>query len=321
MPSFNNTLMNKPFISLCLPTYKNVEYLQRLLLSILQQTFKDFEIIITDNSPDTSVEELALKFSTQLPIHYFRNDPPTGMAENFNLAMMKASGKWIKMMHDDDWFSAPDSLDKFAQHAFNTNKSFIFSACTNKYSNSGKEENELLVDWKKAMLLDSPLNLFYLNVIGHPSTTMHLKDDNILYNTQFKWVVDIDFYMRYLLKHGSYEYIPETLINIGIDENQLSNKYYKNPNVEIPEYFSMLAKYPSDLLLKKEYVFHCVWVQLKKFRIKKIDAIRNYGYDGPLPDKIESIINFQNKIPRIIIKQTNWSKVLMKKCFQKLRQS
>ncbi|MEP7318970.1 MAG: glycosyltransferase [Panacibacter sp.] len=313
--------MSSPFISLCLPTYKNVRYLERLLQSIAAQTFKDYEIIITDNSPDNSVEELAKSYKDQLPIQFYKNVPATGMAENFNRVMQKASGKWIKMMHDDDWFVTPDSLEKFADAARNTRHKFIFSACKNIYASSGKEENDFLIHWKKMLLEDSQLNLFYLNVIGHPSTTMHFKDDDVLYDTQFKWVVDIDFYIKYLTKHAGFEYIPEALINIGIDELQMSGKYYKNPHVEIPEYFTLLAKFPPDLLLKHQYVFHCVWNQLKKFKISNINMIRDYGYSGALPNKIESIINFQKNIPHIILKQTPWSKALMKICFKKITAS
>ncbi|MDQ6755984.1 MAG: glycosyltransferase [Bacteroidota bacterium] len=308
--------MNDPLISICIPTYKNVEYLQRLLQSITRQTFKDYEIVITDNSPDNSVEELAKNF-TELSIRYYKNIPPTNMAENFNLVLQKAQGKWTKMMHDDDWFSSSESLQKFADTALKTSKGFIFSACTNIYSVSKKKQDEFLVEWKKELLDDSPLNLFYLNVIGHPSTVMHKKDDSILYDPLFKWVVDVDFYIRFLIKYPGYEYLPETLINIGADENQMSNKYYKNPDVEIPEYLQLLAKYPSKLLLQQEYVFFLVWNLVKRFKIKSVNEIGKF-YKGRLPDKIQQIIQFQKYIPNIILKQTPWNKWLMKRCFKKL---
>jgi hypothetical protein len=57
---------------------------------------------------------------------------------------------------------------------------------------------------------------------------------------------------------------------------------------------------------------------LKRFKIKNIDDIGATGYTGKLPDKIEAIINYQKKIPRIILKQTPWSKALMNSCFKKI---
>ncbi|MEP7165950.1 MAG: glycosyltransferase [Ferruginibacter sp.] len=310
--------MNTPFISICIPAYKRVAYLKRLLESVAIQTYLNYEVIITDDSPDDSIRQLVATFPS-LPITYIKNDTAAGTPGNWNIAMQHATGEWIKLMHDDDWFSLPVSLESFANAIVNSSVDFIFSACNN-INPSGKEVNEFLTGWRREMLEDNPLNLFFLNVIGHPSTVLHRKDCSILYDTQYRWVVDIDFYIRYLQLHPGYEYIPEMLINIGNDDTQVSFAAYKNPRVEVPEYLSMLAKFPSDLLLKHEYVFHLVWNLVKRFRIKNMGMIRDYGYEGPLPGQLQKIIDFQKPFPRIIIKQTNWSKALMKRCYKKLTQ-
>lgn len=311
--------MDKPFISICIPAYKKVGNLQRLLDSIVKQTYTDFEIIITDDSPDDSVKDLVIMFSDSLAINYYKNEPAVGTPGNWNIAIQKAKGEWIKLMHDDDWFAVPDALQIFSDAAVNTKCNFIFSACNNIYE-SGKEVNEFLSGWRKDMLEDNILNLFYLNVIGHPSTVMHRRDNNLMYDTQYKWVVDIDFYIRYLQQHKDYIYIPEMLINIGTDDTQVSFSLYKNPAVEVPEYLSMLAKFPSNQLIQHEYIFHCVWNLVKRFRIKNIAMIKDLGYCGSLPDHIQDIIDYQKSIPRIIIKQSNWSKALMKRCYKKITQ-
>ena len=311
--------MSVPFISICIPTYKNVDYLQRLLQSIIIQTFNDYEIVVTDNSPDNSVEQLVKEYEKKLPIRYYKNHPPTNMGENFNRVIQKGNGTWIKMMHDDDWFASPGSLQKFAEAAQKTSKQFIFSACNNIYSPSGKEQNEFLNPQKKEMLEEDPMNLFYLNVIGHPSTIMHRKDDAVLYDPQFSWVVDVDFYMRYLLKYPGFEYLPEMLVNIGIDENQASNKYYKNRNVEIPELFKILHKYPVKLSENK-YVFHAFWLLVRKFKIRNFDEIKEAGYTGIIPGEVADIIKCQKNIPRIILKQTPQSNYFMQRCFKKVNQ-
>lgn len=312
-------MTEKPFISICIPTYKRAENLERLLRSIAIQTYTGYELIISDDSPDDSVEALVRRFSGSLNINYSRNDPATGMPGNWNITIDKASGRWIKLMHDDDWFADAQALKKFADAAVTTKEHFIFSACNNVHFPSGKNVPEFLSDWKKNMLAQTPLNLFYANVIGHPSTVMHRKDSNILYDTNFKWVVDIDFYMRYLLKYPGYTYIDEMLVNIGTDDTQMSFSLHKNPRVEVPEYLSMLAKFPPGLLMEHEYVFHCVWDLVKRFRIKDRAVIHELGYEGPLPDKLDEIIAYQRPVPRFILKQTDWSKLLMKRCYASLK--
>ena len=108
-------------------------------------------------------------------------------------------------------------------------------------------------------------------------------------------------------------------MNIGKGSTQESNKYYKNITVEIPEYFTLLAKYNSSLLMQNEYVFHLVWNMLKRFKIKHSSDIPLLtGYTGKLPDKLEEIIACQHSIPGIVLKQPRWSKLFMKRCFKKL---
>jgi glycosyltransferase involved in cell wall biosynthesis len=310
--------MSKPLISICIPTSRRTDLLKTLLDSIKLQTFTNFEILINDNSPDNSVEELVNSYLNELPIFYVRNEPVVSAAKNFVKVMQRANAEWIKIMHDDDWFSSENALQLFADAALHSGKDFIFCASNQVWLDSGRTENDLLTPEKKQMLDNSIFCLFYLNVIGHPSVAMHKKDTAIEYDTNFNWVLDIDFYMRYLQAHPGYHYLSQRLVNIGKGSTQETNKYYKNIRVELPEYFFLLAKYPPDLCLKDEYVFHLLWNMLKRYKIKHVDQIYAAGYKGVMPAKIEKIIAFQKYIPRIIIKQTPWSKRLMKRCFNRL---
>lgn len=309
-----------PFISLCIPTYKNPAYVERLLNSVAIQSYRDFEVVITDNSPDNAIEVVLENFKNKFPIRYQRNEPAVNMGQNFNKGLHNARGRWIKMMHDDDWFNTPEALEKFARAARQTSSAFIFCAYQDVYARSGKIKEESLLNWKKELLSENPLNLFYRNVIGHPSTVMHINDQDLLYDPAFNWVIDIDFYMRFLVTHPGFEYIPELLVNIGIDENQMSATNYKNPRIEIPEYLSLLMKYPQQLAFQNENVYHMLWELVRKFRIRNWEQIRQTGYSGVIPEQeMQFIINYQKIIPRIILKQTPWSRKIMRRSFQSFK--
>ena len=74
--------MKNPIISICIPAYKRIDYLKRLLWSIEIQKFKDFEVIISDDSNDHSVEELIKEFKGRFEIKYFKKHlapQPTGI--------------------------------------------------------------------------------------------------------------------------------------------------------------------------------------------------------------------------------------------------
>lgn len=310
--------MNKPLISICIPTYNRPDLLKKLLDSIQQQTFQDFEIIINDNSSNDGVETLVKLYQGNLPISFEKNRPAVSAGSNCTKVMQRAKAEWIKIMHDDDWFSSENALQSFADAALHSGKDFIFCASTQVWLDSHKKQEDILTPGKKQMLDSSVFSLFYLNVIGHPSVAMQRNDPSIQYDPGFNWVLDIDFYVRYLHVHPGYCYLPQSLVNIGKGPTQESNKYYKNIKVELPEHFFLFAKYPPDLSVKDEYVFHVIWNMLKRYKIRNLDQIYAAGYSGILPDKIQEMINCQRHIPNIILKQTPWSRKLMKKCFKKL---
>lgn len=312
--------MSIPFISICIPTYKRADHLKKLLDSIQLQSFRDFEIIICDNSPDDAVKELVSSYQHVLPVSYEKNCPSLTATENCNKTMRLAKAPWVKVIHDDDWFATADALQQFADAALGSGKDFIFCASTQVELDTNKTEDHSLSSERKKWLQDSVFSLFYLNVIGHPSVVMHRRDPALEYDPAFNWVLDVDYYIRYINAHNGFHYIPEKLVNIGKAPGQESNKYYKNKLVEIPEYFTMLAKYKSDLALTNQYVFHLIWNMLKRYHIKNISDINALGYHGPMPDKIEAIINYQKNIPAIILKQTPWSKALMQRCYKKITQ-
>src|SRR3989344_7929992 len=100
--------MNKPLLSICIPTYNRAGYLKECLDSIVSQfgdpeVYQSVEIVVSDNaSPDNTrevVEEYRQKFSN---IKYFRNDKNIGFDLNVINVVEKANGEYCWYMGDDD---------------------------------------------------------------------------------------------------------------------------------------------------------------------------------------------------------------------------
>ncbi|HEV7621870.1 MAG TPA: glycosyltransferase family 2 protein, partial [Flavisolibacter sp.] len=309
-------LMHDPLISICIPAYKRIEYLKRLLDSIKAQDVTNYEIVLSDDTPDDSVKELVSSYNDP-SIRYYKNMPAAGSPQNWNTCIEKAGGEWIKIMHDDDWFAASDSLRQFSNAIKNSNQHFIFSACS-YIDESGKLSSGVARVEEIRDLEKDPLCLVYNNFIGHPSSVLHKKDAAIVYNPIYKWVVDIEFYIHYLQKHPGFYYIPQALVNIGTGLSQVSAECYKNPLVEIPEYLSLISDLGNDKTNRNKFVFFNLWNLVKKFKIKNREQLSAY-YTGPVPEVLDFIINYQKHIPRIIIKQTPWSKYFMKRAFNRLQ--
>ena len=299
-----------PLISICIPAYKRIDYLQKLLDSISIQTYKDYEVIVTDDSPDESVGNFVKNFISIKNIRYYKNLKVLGTPENWNESIRKAKGKWIKLMHDDDWFVDENSLKIFYEATLkNTDCSFIFAAHNNVNEKSNFQETVRLNWWKSFLLNQSPLNLFNKQFVGSPSTTLIRRDIDLFYDSSFKWVVDFEYYIRCLRRRKRYYYIRAIIINVGLNEEQVTKTSFRVPEIEIPENHLMIEKMGFQIL-RNIFVYDYYWRLYRNLEIRNVEDIRKY-YDKPLHPLLKQMINFQKKISGSILKLGSFSKLFM----------
>ena len=300
-----------PLISICIPAYKHVDYLQRLLDSILIQTYKDFEIIITDDSPDNSVAILLKNYNSIPNIHYYKNEKALGTPENWNEAIRKANGAWIKMMHNDDWFASDDALQVFYDAILeNPGIDFFFSAFQNVEANSGKKEIVKMSAADKAFLKSNPYHLLKKVYIGNPSCTIVKKSLDIFYDKRYKFIVDFDYYIRVIQQTTMPFYIDEVLLNIGFHDEQVTSYTKYNPEVQIPENIVFLNEQKKDIL-KNIVVFDYYWRLMRNLKIDSEEKLLSYLGDIKPKQQIISMIQFQKKIPASLLKIGLASKFFM----------
>ena len=274
-------------ISIVIPAFKNAAYLTRLLQSVAEQSFTDYEVIVTDDSPDREVEDLCKVFSGKIPmLHYYRNAVRKGMGGNWNEALQKASGEWIKIMHDDDWFSGPGSLKKFAKMA-TSDIDFVFSAYRNYYEKSNSFK--VFRNRNLAYIQKEPMLLFANNSIGAPSCVMVRKTMQTRYDEDLRWRIDIDYYIRLMMETGRVGYIDEPLVNIGIGKNQVTSEVKLNKDVELKEALIFQNKYGLSSLLNP-VVFDGWWRMFRNLGIRKREDVSAYGdWDVKVLDLIDDI--------------------------------
>jgi glycosyltransferase involved in cell wall biosynthesis len=90
-----------PWVSFCMSTYKRPEILSNQLALLAKQTFKAFEVIISDNDPEGSAKEV-VEYLGDKRFVYYKNDTNLGMIPSFNKSIERASAPWIIMVTDDD---------------------------------------------------------------------------------------------------------------------------------------------------------------------------------------------------------------------------
>jgi glycosyltransferase involved in cell wall biosynthesis len=299
-----------PFISICIPAYKRTEFLKRLLDSIAIQTFRDFEVIVTDDSMDHGVHELIKAFSETLPLKYFKNNIPLGTPENWNESIRHASGEWLKLMHDDDWFADKNSLQSFV-NAIKENPGvpFLFSAYANHYLERDLSKDVFVSSYRYARLTKDTATLFSQNIIGPPSVVMVANDKPLFYDNRLKWFVDIDYYIRHL-EESRIVYIHSVLVNVGIGKEQVTQDCFRQRLIEVPEAFHLFNKIGFKRL-KNILVYDAWWRLIRNLEIRSLNDIAESGYNGEISKPLKSMIAWQKKIPPFLIKNGVFSKMAM----------
>lgn len=97
-------------VSVIVPTYNRAHIITEAIDSILNQTFKDFELIIVDNYSSDNTESVVKSYSDKR-IRYFKNQNNGLVSINRNYGIKKSCGEYIAFLDDDDlWL--PEKLEK-----------------------------------------------------------------------------------------------------------------------------------------------------------------------------------------------------------------
>jgi glycosyltransferase involved in cell wall biosynthesis len=189
-----------PFFSIAIPTYgyngNGVEFLEHSLKILSEQTFKDFEVIISDHSIDNTIKEVCLKWDNILDIKYYLNENGRGIiSPNINNAMRNCNGEWIKVLFQDDFLYDKFSLEN--QNRFIESISNLSWLMTTFYhSNDGFTFYRFYEPvWNDLIWTGN-------NTMGCPSGLTLKNKDLIFFDEGLNWLMDCDYYYRMFLKYG-----------------------------------------------------------------------------------------------------------------------
>ncbi len=101
-----------PRVSVCIPTYNYANYLPAAIESVLNQRFRDFELLIQDDCSSDKTEEALAGFLQDPRVKFGRNERNLGLAANWDVCLRKAVGQYIKYVFADDLLSSKDALSE-----------------------------------------------------------------------------------------------------------------------------------------------------------------------------------------------------------------
>ncbi len=233
-----------PDISIIMSVYNGEAYLREAIESIVNQTFKNWElIVINDCSKDSTAEILSDFASKDERIKVHTNEVNLKLPTSLNKAISLSTGKYIARMDADD-ISLPDRLEK--QYAFmEKNSDISLSSCRfmtmkNGVFASGGAGGRVDSDAIRAMLLVS-------NPILHPGVFARAEVmKKFTYDTTLTCTEDLELWTRMVMAGEKMAILPECLLLYRLHDKQITSTTLERQHTEVlkiqQKYYGTMAK-------------------------------------------------------------------------------
>ncbi len=256
------------------------------------QAYRDYEVIITDDSPDDAVERVVRRYG-DARVRYYRNAERKGSPENWNEAVRRATGRYIKMMHHDDWFLSGESLGSFVEALEKDGASLAFSAA-HVCDEAGKVVRiEGATAEEVAGLRRDPKALFPGNFIGVPSATIYRNRGGQEYDRRMRWLVDMEFYIRYLRHEPGVAYVERALVGrTSGSAEQVTAECEHLREVELPEwiyFYKVLGLGWRPSRAQRRFM----WALFRKHDVKSAAELVEAGAERPIPGFLRAMVVVQ----------------------------
>jgi len=201
-------------ISIAIPTSSRQDgekMFTRCLNSLWDQTYQNFEVVVTDNSDDDLIQNICDSYKTG--IVYYRN-PIKGMAQNTNEAIRRSRGEIIKILYMDDFLIDTEALEDILKK-FTSDVNWLVTGCVqvDAFGIDGHAHRPRYNDQIHTGL----------NTIGSPSVLSIRNKDPLFFDENLTWLLDCCYYRRLYEKYGEPAIINKPLTGIGVGPYQMTN--------------------------------------------------------------------------------------------------
>ena len=200
--------MDNPLVSVCISVYNKSEFFRKTLNSIVNQTYKNIEIIIGDNASEEDIRGIVDSFNDER-IRFFRNEINL-LGENFINVVKMATAEYVAVFHADDVYNERIIEEQISALINNPDVAGVFTLGEVIDENDRKINNHLIridkmLKGKDVKFdLETYLNTYLQNSCPFLCPTLMIKKEVYLgigYNYNLHLVDDIDFWTRTLEKH------------------------------------------------------------------------------------------------------------------------
>ncbi len=206
-PANDMTITQSPKVSVLVPIYRtNPTFLREAIRSVLNQTFRDFELVLLDDCPDDPREDIVREFD-DARIRYARNSRNLGITPSRNLLIDMARGDYLAVFDHDD-VSYPTRLEKEVAYLDAHPECGVVSSWT-RVIPSGEIMRRKTDDREIRLGLMGGCSVAHSAAMIRASV---LKETGIRYEEAFSPAEDYAIFLK-LVPHVRFHGIPEVLLD------------------------------------------------------------------------------------------------------------
>ena len=217
-------------VSIIVPVYNVERYLEQCILSILSQTYNDFELILVDDGSTDSSGAMCDKYARQDPRVVVYHKHNGGLSSARNVGISNAKGKYLMFVDSDDYWCSPFALNNLLECAIQNDADVVRGeVCYVNDTGTYLWDNRTKLKDKKARIPMSNA-LFISNIIcGKWWAWISMYKSEILqkFNEEQKFQEDIDFHIRLFTQNLKCIYLPFVFYAYRIRPGSLVNSVNK----------------------------------------------------------------------------------------------
>lgn len=252
-----------PKLSIITPNFNQGSFLEKAILSVLNQNYTNLEYIIIDGGSTDQSVEIIKKYQNRLS--YWLSEKDRGQSDAINKGLSKVTGDIVAWIGSDDWYE-DNVFHQVAQEFLRHNNKIIIGNCQRHYITSGK--TRLLIPgtptfrtmtryWRKQFCPPQPSIFFSREALEYSGPL----NESLMYG------MDLDLWLR-MVRRYDFHYIDKLLSHYLIHDSSKSGsgtgfKKFRKEWKKVCFNHIKTASLPEKVSFYADYYYHAIrWPEL-----------------------------------------------------------
>lgn len=243
-----NRIWRDNLISVIIPTYNAEKYISRCIESVLEQTYKNFEIIIIDDKSTDDTANILKKYERLDNVTIITNKKNSGVSFSRNRGLKLSKGEFITFVDSDDFL--PNFAFEYLANIILKYKADIVCGDFSERLPEQQFGNDLIIvenseidELIKNRITYQETNSV-LNVVGYVWGKLYKKEviDNCLFSEKVRFMEDTLFNLEVFQHCNRIAFSHQSCYVYKLNEDSTTHKFFENYSREIKRYLLLLEK-------------------------------------------------------------------------------